>query len=119
MAGDSPQYIVGEARRALRDLAYQLPDLNRRKQDALAEAKQLAQQQAEIARQAEKAMAKAESAPPKNAEQAKEQLSRHAVAGLHVPLVDVDLHVTREEFDKAAHPHIERTVELTGVHTLS
>ncbi|WP_344615670.1 tetratricopeptide repeat protein [Dactylosporangium salmoneum] len=44
---------------------------------------------------------------------AKEQLSRHVAADLHVPLADADLHVTRDEFDKAARPHLERTVALT------
>lgn len=44
---------------------------------------------------------------------AKEQLSRNSVAGVHVPLFEVDVHVTREEFERAAHPLIERTVNLT------
>ncbi|WP_238011575.1 Hsp70 family protein [Dactylosporangium sp. AC04546] len=44
---------------------------------------------------------------------AKEQLSRHAAADLHVPLADADLHLTRDEFDKAARPHLDRTVALT------
>ncbi|BCB76855.1 hypothetical protein GCM10022251_48870 [Phytohabitans flavus] len=44
---------------------------------------------------------------------AKEQLSRHATADLHVPLVETDLHVTREEFEKVARPYLERTVVLT------
>ncbi len=44
---------------------------------------------------------------------AKEQLSRHAVADLHVPLIGADLHLTREEFDKVAQPHLDRTVSLT------
>ncbi|MEV4515633.1 Hsp70 family protein [Dactylosporangium sp. NPDC049525] len=43
----------------------------------------------------------------------KEQLSRHAKADLHVPLVDADVHVTREEFERAARPHLDRTVALT------
>ncbi|MFD0575780.1 Hsp70 family protein [Dactylosporangium darangshiense] len=43
----------------------------------------------------------------------KEQLSRHTTARLQVPLVDVELHLTREEFEKAAHPHLDRTVQLT------
>ncbi|GFJ83479.1 hypothetical protein Phou_076590 [Phytohabitans houttuyneae] len=44
---------------------------------------------------------------------AKEQLSRHSTADLHVPLVGADLHVTREEFEKIARPHLERTMEVT------
>jgi Tol biopolymer transport system component/Ethanolamine utilization protein EutJ (predicted chaperonin) len=48
-----------------------------------------------------------------DARSAKEQLSRHATADLHVPLVDADLHLTREEFEKAALPHLNQTVELT------
>ncbi|WP_173161560.1 Hsp70 family protein [Phytohabitans suffuscus] len=44
---------------------------------------------------------------------AKQMLSRHPRADLHVPLVDVDLHVTREEFEKAARPHLDRTVATT------
>ncbi|MFD0575307.1 Hsp70 family protein [Dactylosporangium darangshiense] len=43
----------------------------------------------------------------------KEQLSRHSAAQLYVPIVDVELHLTREEFEKAARPHVERTIELT------
>jgi len=48
---------------------------------------------------------------------AKEQLSRHSTADLHVPLVGTDLHVTREEFEKIARPHLERTIEV-AVQTL-
>ncbi|MGI5240588.1 Hsp70 family protein [Dactylosporangium sp. CA-139066] len=44
---------------------------------------------------------------------AKEQLSRHSTADLHVPLIDTLLHVTREEFEAAARPHLEPTVALT------
>jgi WD40 repeat protein len=44
---------------------------------------------------------------------AKEQLSRHAAADLTVPLVDTTLHITREEFEKAARPVLERTAALT------
>ncbi|GAB3827566.1 Hsp70 family protein [Dactylosporangium cerinum] len=43
----------------------------------------------------------------------KEQLSRHATGELHLPIVDRRLHLTREEFDAAALPHLERTVALT------
>lgn len=44
---------------------------------------------------------------------AKELLSRHTSADLHLPLVGVDLHVTRDEFDAAARPLLDRTVDLT------
>ncbi|WP_426513001.1 Hsp70 family protein [Dactylosporangium sp. McL0621] len=44
---------------------------------------------------------------------AKEQLSRHATAALHVPLADVDLHLTRAEFERHARPHLDRTVACT------
>jgi Tol biopolymer transport system component len=44
---------------------------------------------------------------------AKEQLSRHTAADVHVPLVETDLHVTREEFERVARPYLERTVEVT------
>ncbi|MFC4041287.1 Hsp70 family protein [Dactylosporangium siamense] len=43
----------------------------------------------------------------------KEQLSRHASADVHIPLVEVDAHVTREEFEQAARGHLDRTVALT------
>jgi hypothetical protein len=45
---------------------------------------------------------------------AKEQLSRTAVAVVHVPLFDTDVHVTREEFEQLARPWLERTVALTA-----
>ena len=44
---------------------------------------------------------------------AKELLSRHARADLHLPVIDVDLHLTRPEFEQAAQPYLDRTVELT------
>lgn len=44
---------------------------------------------------------------------AKEMLSRHSRADPHVPLVDADLHLTREEFERAARPHLDRTVAAT------
>jgi hypothetical protein len=44
---------------------------------------------------------------------AKEQLSRHPTAALHIPLADVDRHVTREEFEKLVHPLLDRTVQVT------
>jgi hypothetical protein len=45
---------------------------------------------------------------------AKEQLSRSSTTGLHVPIYDADMHLTREEFEHAARPLIERTVALTA-----
>ncbi|GIG91384.1 Hsp70 family protein [Plantactinospora endophytica] len=45
---------------------------------------------------------------------AKEELSRRSTAGLHVPIFEVDVHVTREEFEAAAGAPIERTVALTA-----
>jgi hypothetical protein len=48
-----------------------------------------------------------------DARAAKEQLSRHAIAELYVPVVDANLHVTREEFEQAARPYLDRTVTLT------
>ncbi|WP_238007131.1 Hsp70 family protein [Dactylosporangium sp. AC04546] len=44
---------------------------------------------------------------------AKEQLSRHATAEVHVPFVNTDLHLTREGVEKVALPHLERTTALT------
>lgn len=44
---------------------------------------------------------------------AKEQLSRHSSADLRIPLIDRVTHLTREEFERAARPHLARTVELT------
>ncbi|MGI5243847.1 Hsp70 family protein [Dactylosporangium sp. CA-139066] len=43
----------------------------------------------------------------------KEQLTRHATADLHLPLVDTAVHLTREEFEHAARPYLDRTVALT------
>ncbi|WP_203931563.1 Hsp70 family protein [Virgisporangium ochraceum] len=48
-----------------------------------------------------------------DAREAKEQLSRHATAALHVPLVDTDWHLTREEFEAVARPLLEPTVRVT------
>jgi hypothetical protein len=45
---------------------------------------------------------------------AKEQLSRTSSAALHVPHFDVDVHLTREEFERIARPYLERTVDLTA-----
>ncbi|WP_432841182.1 Hsp70 family protein [Dactylosporangium sp. CA-092794] len=44
---------------------------------------------------------------------AKELLSRRSRADLHVPLVDADLHITREEFERVARPHLDQTVAAT------
>jgi hypothetical protein len=44
---------------------------------------------------------------------AKEKLSRTAAAGLPVPLLDVDMHVTRESFEQLARPWLERTMTTT------
>ncbi|MGA8113663.1 MAG: Hsp70 family protein [Actinocatenispora sp.] len=44
---------------------------------------------------------------------AKEALSRTVRAGLFVPLAERDIHVTREEFERAAAPALRRTAELT------
>ncbi len=44
---------------------------------------------------------------------AKEQLTRHASAEIHVPIVDATLHITRDEFNGAARPYLDRTVALT------
>ncbi|MEO3928873.1 Hsp70 family protein [Micromonosporaceae bacterium B7E4] len=43
----------------------------------------------------------------------KEQLSRHASGELYLPLVDSQVHLTREEFTKAAGPHLQRTATFT------
>jgi hypothetical protein len=43
----------------------------------------------------------------------KEQLSRHATAELHVPLLDTAVHLTREEFERVATGYLQRTVALT------
>jgi hypothetical protein len=48
-----------------------------------------------------------------DARAAKEQLSRSSSAAIHVPLFDVDTHLTREEFERVARPYLERTVDLT------
>ncbi|MFC5003489.1 Hsp70 family protein [Dactylosporangium cerinum] len=45
---------------------------------------------------------------------AKEQLSRTSSAGVHVPLFEVDLHVTRAEFEQVSRPYLQRTVDLTA-----
>jgi molecular chaperone DnaK (HSP70) len=49
----------------------------------------------------------------RGARAAKEQLSRHAATDLHVPLLDTEVHLTREEFEKIARPHLDRTAALT------
>ena len=48
-----------------------------------------------------------------DARSAKETLSRHASAGLPVPLTDRDVVVGREEFDRLAEPLLARTVDAT------
>ncbi|GAB3830344.1 Hsp70 family protein [Dactylosporangium cerinum] len=48
-----------------------------------------------------------------DARAAREQLTRHARADVHIPVADVDGHVTREEFERAARPLLDRTVALT------
>jgi len=45
---------------------------------------------------------------------AKEQLSRTASATVHVPLLNADVYLTREEFEELARPWLLRTVELTA-----
>ncbi|BCJ37828.1 hypothetical protein Athai_53310 [Actinocatenispora thailandica] len=44
---------------------------------------------------------------------AKEALSRQNTAGIFVPLVDRDVHVTREQFESAARAALTRTAEAT------
>jgi Ethanolamine utilization protein EutJ (predicted chaperonin) len=48
-----------------------------------------------------------------DARAAKEQLARANTADLAVPIVDADVHLTREEFERLARPWLERTVALT------
>ena len=43
----------------------------------------------------------------------KEQLSRHSAADLYLPIVDRVVRLTREEFEQAERPDLERTVALT------
>ncbi|WP_203903345.1 Hsp70 family protein [Virgisporangium aliadipatigenens] len=43
---------------------------------------------------------------------AKEQLSRTSSAAVHVPLFDVDTHLTRQEFEEVARPLLTRTVDV-------
>jgi hypothetical protein len=45
---------------------------------------------------------------------AKERLSRHPVAEIHIPGLDRDAHVTREEFEELARPYLNETVRLTA-----
>ncbi|MEV4517688.1 Hsp70 family protein, partial [Dactylosporangium sp. NPDC049525] len=45
---------------------------------------------------------------------AKEQLSRQATATVRVPLFDVDVQVTREEFERLARPLLDQAVALTA-----
>jgi hypothetical protein len=53
-----------------------------------------------------------------DAREAKEQLSTAPTAPIHVPLLDAETFVTREEFEAAARPWLDRTVSLTAA-TLS
>jgi actin-like ATPase involved in cell morphogenesis len=48
-----------------------------------------------------------------DARTAKEMLSREPSTGLHVPLADRDVHVTRDEFETAAEPHLVAAAALT------
>jgi hypothetical protein len=45
---------------------------------------------------------------------AKETLSRQLTVGLRIPLVDQDVHVRRETFERAAEPLLARTVDLAA-----
>ncbi|ADD43212.1 Hsp70 family protein [Stackebrandtia nassauensis] len=45
---------------------------------------------------------------------AKEQLSRNASGLVHIPMLDRDFPVTRDEFEHVARPLIEQTVKLTA-----
>ncbi|WP_051571211.1 Hsp70 family protein [Cryptosporangium arvum] len=45
---------------------------------------------------------------------AKEQLSRTSVATLLIPMLDLDVHVTRPEFEQLARPYLERTADVTA-----
>jgi actin-like ATPase involved in cell morphogenesis len=49
----------------------------------------------------------------REARAAKEHLSRHTIADLTVPLAHTAVHITREQFEAAARPHLERTVAQT------
>jgi molecular chaperone DnaK len=42
---------------------------------------------------------------------AKEMLSRTSSSDIHLPALEVDAHITREEFESLVRPHLERTVE--------
>ncbi|WP_344619371.1 Hsp70 family protein [Dactylosporangium salmoneum] len=48
-----------------------------------------------------------------DARSVKELLSRASSGGIAVPLFDVDLHLTRDEFETLARPWLDRTVTLT------
>lgn len=49
-----------------------------------------------------------------DARDAKEQLSMGSTAPIHVPLLNAETFVTREEFEQRARPLIERTISLTA-----
>jgi hypothetical protein len=50
----------------------------------------------------------------RGARAAKEQLSRHPAAELHVPLIGTEVRLTREEFERLALPYLGRTARLTS-----
>ena len=45
---------------------------------------------------------------------AKERLSRHPTADLHLPGMELDAHVTREEFEVLARPLLDQTIWMTA-----
>jgi molecular chaperone DnaK (HSP70) len=47
------------------------------------------------------------------AQAVKEHLSRHSAGNLQIPLVDQQVHLTREEFENAARPYLDQTAKLT------
>ena len=42
---------------------------------------------------------------------AKEMLSRTTNADIHLPALEVDAHLTREEFEELVRPYLDRTVQ--------
>src|SRR4051794_8424455 len=48
-----------------------------------------------------------------DARQAKERLSRHPTADVAVPLIDRDVHITRQELETRARPLLDQTVRVT------
>ncbi|GAA4215198.1 hypothetical protein GCM10022220_43310 [Actinocatenispora rupis] len=65
-----------------------------------------------LSRPASPADQRARQALWRNAQGAKELLTRHSTATLHVPLVEREVHVTRGEFEQAIHGHVDRTMDL-------